>query len=211
VSKSSKSQGVARSARIRRRRDAFYRVEAQNQMTHTGHHGDLRLVRFEHATSQIRSTHVGNLTNDEHISAQSFRQLPSKFTVVKLVLVVGGFRAVISSDRRSNRLYPSSTPVSLGRCGNKRSVKSIHDNRVLLSWSSRRLRNAEDKSAVPEGSANLFWLIGCWLCRRRWDRKGAHLSARLSRRGSSRVISATVSNDGIKLFARSSPRIPGCA
>lgn len=140
-------------------------------MIHAAWHVNSRWVNFGCATKEDRSTHVGNLTSDKHISDQLFSLLPSKFTLVSLVFVTGGPRPAVSSGRCSNRLYPSSTLVSLGKCGNRYSVKSVHANRVLLSWSSWRLRNAEDSSAAPEGSANLFWLIEYWLYGRRWDHR----------------------------------------
>ena len=48
---------------------------------------------------QDRSTYVGYLASDEHISDQLFRLLPSKLTVVNFVSVIGDFFRVVPSDR----------------------------------------------------------------------------------------------------------------
>lgn len=98
VSQSSQGRSINPFAGSRQWWNVFDRVEAQDQMVYAAHHGDSRLVRFRHSTGKGRSTHVGYLASDEHISGQLFRLLPSKFTVDNMVVVVGGFRRVASLD-----------------------------------------------------------------------------------------------------------------
>ena len=79
--------------------DAFNRVEAQDQMVHATYHKDSQPVSTGCATRKVKGTHVGYLANDEHISNQLFRLLPSKFTVDNLVSATGGSPSTESPDR----------------------------------------------------------------------------------------------------------------
>ena len=62
--------------------------------------GDTPLpVSFGRAAMEAKTTHVGYSANDKHMSDQSLRLLPSKFTVDNLVSVVGGLGPVDLSER----------------------------------------------------------------------------------------------------------------
>lgn len=78
----------------------FDRVEAQDQMVYTAYRGYLPAGKlWARREGGAKTTHVGYSANDKHMSDQSLRLLPSKFTVDNLVSVVGGLGPVDLSER----------------------------------------------------------------------------------------------------------------
>ena len=99
VSQSSRRRDTGSFLRSCQRWDAFDRVEAQDQMVYTAYRRYPRPVSFGRAAMEAKTTHVGYSANDKHMSDQSLRLLPSKFTVDSLVSVVGGLGPVDLSER----------------------------------------------------------------------------------------------------------------